>query len=137
MPITRPTTKTKISTAEWGWPITDEVNRLTTATAISTPWTNAILQNGWQNYNGVGFAPVAFRKVGDRVEVRGGAMNGAIGATIFTLPVGHRSPFNIQYTAPSWSIVGVVTVDVSGNVYPNAPTDARFVGLNFSFSVTP
>src|SRR4030095_6186763 len=84
MSITIPVSKTRIATVAWGIPITNEVNRLTTVTT-PTAWTNVTFQNGWSNFSGY---QCQYRKIGDRVFLRGRMCNGALGQTAFTLPAG-------------------------------------------------
>jgi hypothetical protein len=133
MAITRPTTKTVISTTQWGVPITDEVNRLSPIVDGRTPtaWTAPTLLNGWTNYSGY---VTQYRKIGDVVQIRGGVQGGTLGANIFVLPSGYRPPSQTQFPVSSYSVVGIITIDGSGNVYPNTPSDTRFVGLAVSFS---
>lgn len=89
MSISRPITKTTIATAAWGWPITDEVNRLTALTAASA-WTQVTFQNGWAN--AYGSSPVQYRKVGDMVQLRGMASGSTLRVAAFTMPTGFRPP---------------------------------------------
>lgn len=72
--------------------------------------------NGWANFGGL-TQNLEFRKdpLG-KVQVRGRVMNGTSGV-IFTLPVGYRPPFNVQFTAPSNGVAGQsITVGSDGTV---------------------
>lgn len=129
MPITRPTTKTIISTTGWGIPITDEVNRLTTDLASTKPtvWTAVTFTNGWANFGG-GYQTAQYRKIGDMVYVRGTISGGAVATSPFTLPAGFRPPAVMQFPAAIFAgsrtliviqinSAGVVTIyDNTGNV---------------------
>jgi hypothetical protein len=55
-----------------------------------TPWQNAVLENGWENYGG-SFTPAQYKRdVSNFVTLRGLIRNGDVGSVIFTLPVGFR-----------------------------------------------
>lgn len=56
---------------------------------IDTGWIAVVFENSWVNY-GSGFEEAAYRKIGDRVQLRGLVKSGTVGAAIFTLPVGFR-----------------------------------------------
>lgn len=75
MAITRPVTKTIISTTDWGIPITDEVNRLTTVAAgITAPtWVTPTLLTGFGNVSGN--CPFQYAVVGNMVFMRGMVQN--------------------------------------------------------------
>lgn len=93
MAITRPVTKTLISTTAWGIPVTDQVNANTTALAALQPtaWTLLPVVNGWL-YEGGGVHAGSYRKVGDMVQIRGGLTRTGLlqNAAVFQLPVGFR-----------------------------------------------
>ncbi len=60
------------------------------AAVVAAPtWTAPTLGNGWVNFLS-GVAPVAYRRVGDVVELRGAIRSGTLATTVFTLPVGFR-----------------------------------------------
>jgi len=139
MAINRPTTKTIISTTQWGVPITDAVNAnttdvaaLKTATAV-TPWTNLTLLNGWTNVGGFGTAQ--YRKVGDMVQLRGLVTGGAISAVIGNLSVGFR-PI-VQLTVPfAQNGVGAnyLSITPNGDISPAANGYVSLSGIQFSIS---
>lgn len=57
-------------------------------------WRAVAFQNSWANYATTNaFDACAYRKVGQKVEFRGLAASGTIGATIFTLPIAFRPAF--------------------------------------------
>jgi len=140
MAIVRPVTKTLISVPNWGVPITDEVNRLTTLTGSNVPtaWTNLPLVNGWSISS-----PSAYRKVGDMVQIRGAIQSGTIaGNTILaTLPVGFRPTYIHYFTQPyyyaGWQN-GVLAVNSSGNLIisivalAGAPEPLSLDGITFT-----
>lgn len=66
---------------------------------------------GWENYGGT-YAPAAYRKIGDRVFLRGLVRSGPTGS-IFTLPAGFRPPYDALFPA----IVNAVTeeIDATGD----------------------
>jgi hypothetical protein len=57
---------------------------------VPTAWTTPAFVNGWSSMTAG--AAFAYRRVGTRVEMRGGVAGGTVGATvpILTLPVGFR-----------------------------------------------
>ena len=135
-----PTAGTEINVTNFGKPVADAVNlntadvaALKTATAV-TPWVLCTMLNAFTPYGGTYQAP-RYRKVGDIVYVEGGTAGGAIGSTAFTLPVGFRPPKDHQYSVSSYGIPGIVAINTAGSCYPNAPTDIRFIGWEFNFSV--
>jgi hypothetical protein len=136
MAITRPVTKTIISTADFGIPVVDQLNTNTAALAAQVPtaWTSVTFMNCWNNYAGY---VTQYRKVGDMVQVRGGAAGPAIGTTIYILPVGFRPPAVLQFPQASWSVVGVIQVDPSGGVFAQASINPQFSGMAYQFSITP
>lgn len=56
------------------------------ATPTPTGWQLLTLQGAWANYGG-GWAPGAWRQVGDEVQLRGLVMGGGAGSVIAQLPV--------------------------------------------------
>jgi hypothetical protein len=137
MAINRPTTKTIISTTQWGIPITDAVNlnvtdiaALKTATAV-TAWTNLVLTNGWTNVGGWGIPQ--YRKVGDMVQLRGLVSGGAANSSLTTLPVGFRPPD--QMTLP-YAVNGTganyLSIQPTGSVQPFVAGYCSLSGLSFS-----
>lgn len=91
MAITRPVTRTVISTAQWGVPITDAVNTLRTDVdklATSPAWVNITYTNGFSTYPG--YAPLSYRMVGNLVFLRGGLVPGATNVPMGTLPAEAR-----------------------------------------------
>jgi hypothetical protein len=60
-----------------------------TSDVYTTPWTDVVYENSWTNYDTV-YHGAQYRKVGDRVELRGLVRSGTVGNTIFTMPVGFR-----------------------------------------------
>jgi len=121
-----PVTRTKIATATWGVPITNEVNRLTTYTT-PTPWTGVTFQNGWVNYGG--YQAAQYRKIGDIVYLRGVIGNGT--GVAFTLPVGFRPPFTVQKNAVG--TVSTMDINPTGTAYLTGGTNAAAV-IDFQFS---
>lgn len=138
MPITRPVTKTIISSPAWGIPITDQVNANTTdiANLKPTAWTNVTFLNGWLNY-GSPYQVVQYRRVGDIVSLRGIAKGGAAFVPIFTLPVGFRPPGQIQFAVDAGNAHGNVEIRTNGDVVMNFPqTTATAFNIMADFSTT-
>lgn len=131
MAITRPVTRTTISTTGWGIPITDEVNRLSAAlpasiSVIPTAWTTPTYQNGWVEY--AAGRGAQYRKIGDIVYIRGIIKNGTAGLTAFTLPSGFRPNPDVSFIVNRDALTGIVTIDVTGEVKP--ATTAGYIYLN-------
>jgi len=102
--------------------------------AVGGPWTTPTLGGAWVPVGGVWQAP-QYRKVGDCVEIRGTVMNGTIGATVFTLPVGFRPPAGLSMPATGGTVVGELVVSSAGDVLFQSGSTAR-ASLNCRFSVT-
>lgn len=64
-------------------------------------WTDVTFTNGWVNYGGAA-QTVQYRKLGDRVEIRGAAKNGTPGTQIFQLPEGFRPPAELTLIEVSY-----------------------------------
>lgn len=122
MAIPIPVTRSKIATATWGIPITEEVNRLTLATAV-TPWTGVTFQNGWVQSSGD--QACQYRKVGDVVQLRGRMTSGTMNVAAFTLPAGFRPPaaFLLPVTAVNGGVwtTAVAYVQPDGTFVPTVP----------------
>lgn len=137
MAITRPTTKTVISTTAWGWPVTDAVNANTADLAALKPgaWIQATMQNGWTHFAG---QPISYRKVGDVVSIRGRASGSATWVAIFTLPVGYRPPYDVIFAVggvnSSWF---TTTVQVAATGIVNSMATLTDIAPVLSFSITP
>lgn len=129
MAITRPTTKTIISTVGWGIPITDEVNRLTTDLASTKPtaWTNMVLQNGWGPDQAMQVAQ--YRKIGDVVELRGSITGGANGSVVTTMPDGFRVARAMRIFAGSYN--GTTTVTCRADLQVTGTIQFYDIGLTF------
>jgi hypothetical protein len=153
MAIPIPISRTKIATAPWGIPITNEVNRLTTqsdknttdvaalktATA-TTAWAAVSLLNGWVVSPG---SPVMYRKIGDIVYLKGRMQSGAMLQNAFVLPVGFRPPITQQFpcgsadAGGSW-IFGLIEIGDTtvGTCAPRAGTNVAFTMNGICFSTT-
>jgi hypothetical protein len=114
--------------------ILDEVDADLYAQAGVTAWTAVTFQNGWVNF-GSGYAEAKYRKVGDRVEVRGAVKTGTVGTAVFTLPAGFRPPAKIIYTADGNGSYGRLEVGTGGTVTHLTGGNA-FFAFAFAFSVT-
>jgi hypothetical protein len=143
MAIVRPTTKTLISTTNWGIPITDEVNRLTPLVDNKTPtaWVPITLMNGWTNFDANAYGVLAYRKIGDIVYMRGAVAGGT--GDICNLPVAARPAKHL-----SWAIAGVqanpaigntaqVAIFSTGNIYPYDCANSIVHFGHISWSQTP
>jgi hypothetical protein len=68
------------------------------AAAIPGPWITPGFAGTWTNY-GSGWQACQYRKVGDRVYLRGLVAGGVINNPIFILPVGFRPPATVIFSS--------------------------------------
>lgn len=101
-------------------------------TSATTPWVAPTLLNSWVNY-ATSSQAAEYRKVGDRVEVRGFIKDGAVPAAAFTLPAGFRPPNELTFATAATATYGQITVTTSGSVSVVVGTNT-YVAINFSFS---
>jgi hypothetical protein len=90
-------------------------------------WTAPAYTNSWVDF-GAPNLTVAFRLVGNWVELRGTMKSGTINAAAFTLPAGYRPTATAQFAVPSNSLFGMVSITSAGVVTP-------VVGSNVSVSL--
>jgi hypothetical protein len=139
--INRPTTKTIISTAGWGVPITDEVNALRTdvnALKVAPTWVNLPLSNGWTIAGGF---TMQYTKIGYWVYTRGSIANGSntAASTVATFPSGFRSPVVIQFAtfayATSW-VPAPIDLQIDGRLTVGAgwPAGIQYLPIQIIFS---
>lgn len=83
--------------------------------------------NSWVDIGGA-YLPVAFRKIGTRVVLRGIMASGTGMVAAFTLPIGYRPTLNTQFPVVSNSLFGFVIIGSNGSVVPT-------VGSTVSFSL--
>jgi hypothetical protein len=112
-------------------------------------WTAPAYVNGWQDY-GFGYAPVGYRKVGDRTFLRGMARNLAASAAnmayniaMFTLPAGFRPAYTLFFSTlcstggvQELAVVevfptGVVSASVAGATAAAGDTWVSLDGMRF------
>jgi hypothetical protein len=145
-----PITRTKIATAPWGIPLTNEVNRLTTQsdsnttrlTAVeskvaTTTWVPLVLQNGWSDYLS-GRHPSAYRKRGDMLDLRMAVRYGTTGSVVTTLPAGYRPSNLIDLIGRCGNSYGYYNALVDGTiiVYFGTGGDNSLCALNISYPLT-
>lgn len=99
-----------------------------------TAWTAATFQNSWVNFDAA-HTSVAYRKVGDVVQVRGIAKSGTLVLPIFTLPAGFRPPKYMYFPTVSNNSFGYIEMQPGGGVVAAAGSNLSFT-VNFQFSVT-
>ena len=74
----------------------------------------------------------AYRKVGNRVQLRGRVSSGTANATAFALPSGYRPLTNQSLCAiSSTGSINQVSIDTSGNVGPLLSVITSLDGLSF------
>lgn len=96
MAITRPVTKTIISTTDFGIPVVDAVNANTDAIAALQPtgWIDIAYMNGFSTYPG--YAPLSYKKIGNLVFLRGGVIPQGTNVVMGVLPVAVRPQYNVE-----------------------------------------
>jgi hypothetical protein len=104
------------------------------AVVATTTWTAVTFTSLWVNYGG-GNQDVQYRKVGDRVEIRGAMSTGTIGSSAFTLPVGFRPLTIVNRGTVSNSAFGAIVIAAAGTFTPFVGSNAWFQ-CDCWFSVT-
>jgi hypothetical protein len=123
MVLTRPITKTKISTTEFGHPVYDWIVANT-----PTPWVNLTYANGWVNLA----APrpgTRYRKIGDVLMLNLGCQSGSLNATIGQLPVGFRPSFTIDAVIRCGGAPGWLNALTDGNLIVYGADNTLVAGL--------
>lgn len=90
---------------------------------LAGAWTEATITGGFTNFTGFGFNTAAYRKFGDRVELRGivaSAAHSGSSPVIFTLPVGMRPSKPLIVLAgglvgPGSGAYGAARLDIAAN----------------------
>lgn len=77
-------------------------------------WVAPTLTNSWINL--ASYQPVQYKRVGNRVLIRGAISSGTAGASAFTLPVGYRPLVQNAFPVGSGAATNLVTVTATGTV---------------------
>lgn len=103
--------------------------------AAGGAWVNATFLNGWTNYSLYYYVPLQYRKVGDRVDIRGMVSGGVpMDSAIFQLNADCRPLKWINHLASS--DYGELLLRVSPDGYVKTDVDTgTWRGLFFSFFV--
>ena len=143
MPITRPVTKTKISTTEWGWPITDEVNALRTDVdalkSFPGAWAALTLVGGFVAVGGR--CSPRCRKIIDanHVFIQFAIQNGSIAGSsiILNVPAGYRPSYTVDLVGRVGAAPGWFNINTDGNlaIYPNAGATNDFVAFTGVYTI--
>jgi hypothetical protein len=123
MPIAAVTAGQIIDPTTFGNAVADAIN--------PTAWTAVTFAGTWVNH-GAPNQVAQYRKINEKVELRGVIKSGAVNSTAFTLPAGFRPPATIRYGSPD---AATITVDSAGvvTVFTAATT---IIGFLFDFSIT-
>jgi hypothetical protein len=145
MAINRPTTKTIISTTQWGVPITDAVNAnvtdvsaLKTATAV-TPLTQVTYKNGFAS--DVFTGGVQYQRWGKWCWLGGGMSTGTQQTSAFTMPNGFIPARGMRMPMSGYSAGGTPTLvrgdfyDTNGDLVVWYQAGTIVVGLNIVYPV--
>ena len=91
---------------------------------VNTSWQSITLENGWENY-GAEYQSAQYKKVGNKVFLRGLIRNGSNGTTAFTLPSEYRPLASLKLTTNTDNAGGtaVITITSSGTVTINYYTN--------------
>jgi hypothetical protein len=104
--------------------------------AAGGAWVNATFLNGWTNYNMDYFGPLQYRKVGDRVDIRGLVRGGVpMDSAIFQLPADCRPPNRIYQVVSSGNFGGLLLVVFPDGYVKTVVDTGAWRGLFFSFIV--
>lgn len=138
-------------TASYGWPkpegreaqlelllqeILDDIDADLKAAAGAVAWIAApAFSNSWVNFGGA-YQTAQYRKVGDRVELRGTVKNGTALTTIFTLPSGFRPPASQIFPCVSSALFGAITITSAGAVTQSVGSNTSVSLDGIAFSVT-
>jgi hypothetical protein len=79
---------------------------------IVTTWTTLPLLNSWVSY-GAGYVP-QYRKIGDNVQIRGLAKDGAATGSLFQLPVGFRPAYEETFIVWNNGAPHAFSISVAG-----------------------
>lgn len=139
MAIQVPQPTWSISAEDFGQPVANEVNRLTTLTAPSA-WTALPFAAPWTNF-GSGYANGEYRKIGDIVYIRGFITPGTsapASSLAFTLPTGFRPPVSLQDVIMYYN--GTTQVPAARNMNPTgqwimvtAMSGSAAIGLSVNY----
>lgn len=98
--------------------------------AAEEQWIQPTLTNGWVNL--AGYQPFQYRRIGNRVLVRGSISSGTAGTAAFTLPVGFRPLSNNGFLASNGTTgVNFVSVNSVGTVIPATSTTTHLGLIEF------
>jgi hypothetical protein len=96
-------------------------------TVAEEQWVTPTLGNSWVNVSS--YQAVQYKRVGNKVIIRGALQSGSAGSVAFTLPAGFRPLTNNAFGASNGSSGSVtVTVFPSGNVIISASSPA-YLGI--------
>lgn len=98
-------------------------------------WTAPTFTGTWVNYNTATHVAAGYRRIGDRIELRGFIMSGTSGTSAFTLPSGFRPARIHHYPTIANAGIGYVEVRADGTVVPTAGSTAWLSLSGISFSV--
>jgi hypothetical protein len=90
-------------------------------------------QNGWVNYAASNLGPVGFRKdLFGKVRLKGCMKSGTSNTVAFTLPVGYRPPYEMNFPVASAGAFGRVIIGIDGTVTPVGSNTTFFLdGIEF------
>lgn len=82
------------------------------------PWTDMVLANNWQTYT-TDWQKAQYKKVGNKVVLRGLITNGTQNSAFTTLPVGYRPPLAIYVVCADDSGATNIRINPNGtcNIY--------------------
>lgn len=106
----------------------DGTNWLAVEGMPDTGWLTPTFTNGWGNGNGAGY-----RKVGNRVYMRGNMTAGTAGAAAFTLPAPYTPPIEAIFsTNTNATTSNQVTITAAGAVIPANSASTWLDGITFT-----
>lgn len=113
--------------------LTIDAEALALSPAFAPTWTNVTYQNSWVTAS-LANGPVQYRKIGDRVELRGAATGGAAESGLANLPVGfrpaHIKRFMTLAIVADAPVVGYLVVFADGWIVPYTGTGGSMFSLD-------
>lgn len=88
---------------------------------VDTGWITPTMQNSWVDYAG-GYTPTAYRRIGNRVFLRGLVKAGTVNTSMFTLPVGFRPPYILLADGVFSTVTRASGAATSGTAHTHAIT---------------
>lgn len=97
-------------------------------------WIPVTFQNSWVNF-GSTFQVCQFKRIQNRVYLRGLMKSGTINTTAFTLPVGYRPPADLLWGTSSNALFGENRITAATGGFVPSVGNNGYVAIDFSFDL--